>query len=99
MFGKEKYENILFFVILPRDFSVIGIYKPQIVIKIPLVLVLRVNLSIILPFSINCLYFQVDLQMFSEDIYENILFVLILLPDLLFTGTHRPQIVSRHPWY
>ena len=62
-------------------------------IKIPTVLVLRINLGIILPFLE--LLILTGQFMFSEEIYENILIFFILSPNLQLTGAHRPQIVIK----
>ena len=61
MFSEEKYENILFFVILPPHLLAIRIHRLQIMFKIPMVLILRVNLGIILPFPVDYLYLQINL--------------------------------------
>lgn len=53
MFNKQIHENIQFFLILPPDLPPIGNYRLKIVIKIHMVLLLRVNISFILIFSVD----------------------------------------------
>ena len=60
MLSEEIYENILLFLILPTDLLLTGTHRPQIVMKILMVLVLRVNLYIILPLPIVCSRLQAD---------------------------------------
>ena len=60
MFSEEKFE-LHFFIILTSDLLHKGTHRPQIVIKIPMVLVLGVILRFILPFPVNYLYLQFDL--------------------------------------
>ena len=54
MFSEEKFE-LYFFIISTSDLLHKGIHRPQIVIKIPMVLVLGVILRFILPFPVNYL--------------------------------------------
>ena len=61
-----------------------------------MILDLRVNLGIILPFPVNYSYLHVDLLMFSEEKYENIFFFILPL-DLLLSWIIRPQIVIEIP--
>ena len=65
MFVGEKVENI---PILSSFYPQICHNRAQILIKIPMVLVLRVSLGTIILFLDNCLYPQVYLQMFSEEL-------------------------------
>ena len=61
MFREEKYERYYIFGHFTPRFAACRDTRPQIVIKIPIVLVLRVNLVIFLSFLVNYSYLQVDL--------------------------------------
>ena len=60
MFNGKESEIFYFVIIFPPIFLLIRPHRSQIFIKI-MILVLRVNLGVILPFSVDYSYLQVNL--------------------------------------
>ena len=81
----------------PPILSLSGIRRSQIVIKIPMVLVLRVNLDFILPFPIDYSSLHVNLLMFREEKYKKLSIFGNFTPCFVSIETHRPQIVIEIP--
>ena len=75
MFNEEIRENT-------TDLQVTETHSPQIVIKIRIVLVSRLNLAFILLFPVDYIYLKVKKNNFVEKNIKNILFLVILFPDL-----------------
>ena len=69
---EKKLETFYFMIILSPDLPLIGHHRYQILIKISMVLALKVNLGVILPFPVM----EMLMFMFSEEIFVPILVIL-----------------------
>ena len=61
MFSVKKYDNIQLTISLLPVLLVIGPHRSQIMTKIPMIFVIRADLGIILPFTVDYSYLQFDL--------------------------------------
>ena len=82
MFKLRNMWKYYIFHLLPPDFQLIETHSRQILIKIRMVLVAKVNLAFILSIAVSYSLLQVKKNIFVKKNIKNILFFVILFPDL-----------------